>query len=230
LLWDIDGTLLRTDGAGMRAMARTGAALYGERFHWKGIEAAGHLDPWIVEQAWALNGVTDGAHSLFHERYIEELRAELERVAQRCRTMPGIDAILRDLRARRHTSGDVAQGLVTGNYARAAELKLRASGIDPSWFELGAFGDEGATRPDLVALALRRFAAMTGASLAAERVVVIGDTPRDIACAHAHGCTALAVATGSYPLEQLVAAGADIAVRDLSDPAPLLALIDRPAP
>ena len=231
LLWDIDGTLLHTDGAGMRAMARVGAALYGEAFSWAGIEASGQLDPFIFEQALSNNGLvaSAGAHREFHELYIGELEAELERFAHRCQPMPGIDAVLRHLCDRRRARGDVTQGLLTGNYARAAELKLRASGIDPGWFELGVFGDEGPTRPDLVALALRRFTALAGTPVAPENVVVIGDTPRDVACAHAHGCIALAVATGRYGIDALLDAGADVAVRDLSDPAPLLAIIDRRA-
>jgi phosphoglycolate phosphatase len=231
LLWDIDGTLLHTDGAGMRAMVRVGAALYGDAFHWNGIEASGQLDFHLFEQALANNGFPSSAeaHAEFRHRYLRELRDELARFAHRCKTMPGIDAVLRGLRERCLQRGDVTQGLLTGNYERAAELKLRASGIDPDWFELGAFGDEGATRPDLVALAMRRFAALAGAPAVAERVVVIGDTPRDIACAHAHGCVALAVATGRYGVDALRAAGADIAVSDLSDPAPLLELIDRRA-
>lgn len=229
LLWDIDGTLLLTDGAGMRGMARAGRKLYGDAFHWQGVTASGRLDPLILEDALARNGLTpsDDAHRLFHDAYLVELALELELVRERARAMPGIQNVIASLRERSAARKDVVQGLVTGNYARAAPLKLRACGFDPTWFEIGAFGDEGRSRPDLVALALRRCREQLSWSPDPARVVVIGDTPLDVECAHAHGCIAFAVATGHHGVDELRAAGADMVVKDLSDPAPLLEWIDR---
>ncbi|MET0591193.1 MAG: HAD family hydrolase [Polyangiaceae bacterium] len=230
VLWDIDGTLLLTDGAGMRGMARAGRKIYGEAFRWDGVKASGRLDPLILEDALARNGRSpnDDDHRRFHEAYLVELAEELELVRDRARTMPGIPHAIAALRARSQKDRDVVQGIVTGNYARAAPLKLRACGIDPSWFEVGAFGDEGRTRPDLVALALARCKVRFLWSPDPARVIVVGDTPLDIDCAHAHGCIAFAVATGMHPKEELVHAGADIVVQDLSDPKPLFDLLDRP--
>jgi phosphoglycolate phosphatase-like HAD superfamily hydrolase len=227
LLWDIDGTLLLTDGAGMRGMARAARKLYGETFRWDGVSASGRLDPLILEDALARNGLSasDDGHRQFHDAYLPELAAELELVKDRARAMPGIKEAIAALRERGRLKNDVTQGLVTGNYTRAAPLKLRACGFDPAWFEIGAFGDEGRTRPDLVALALARCEARFAWAPDPKRVVVIGDTPLDIDCAHAHGCIALAVATGHHDVNELRAAGADVVVQDLSDPAPLFELL-----
>jgi len=224
LLWDIDGTLLLTDGAGMRGMARAGRKLYGNSFRWDGVTASGRLDPLILEDALTRNGLSAGAdgHRVFHDAYLVELAAELELVRERARAMPGTLEVIAALRRRSASEKDVVQGLVTGNYARAAPLKLRACGFDPAWFEIGAFGDEGPTRPDLVALALRRCEERLAWAPDPRSVIVIGDTPLDVECAHAHGCVAFAVATGLHGVDELRAAGADVVVKDLSDPAPLL--------
>jgi phosphoglycolate phosphatase len=229
LLWDIDGTLLLTDGAGMRGMARAARKLYGDAFRWNGVSASGRLDPLILEDALARNGLSpsDDGHRTFHDTYLVELAAELELVRDRARAMPGIREAITTLRERSRMQNDVVQGLVTGNYARAAPLKLRACGFDPTWFEIGAFGDEGRTRPDLVALALRRCHQQFAWSPDPQSVIVIGDTPLDIACAHVHGCVAFAVATGHHGVDELRTAGADVVVRDLSDPGPLFELLAR---
>jgi phosphoglycolate phosphatase-like HAD superfamily hydrolase len=228
LLWDIDGTLLLTDGAGMRGMARAGRKLYGDSFRWDGVRASGRLDPVIFEDALTRNGLvaTDDGHRLFHDTYLVELQAELALVGKAARTMPGIKEAISTLLERSASRQDVVQGLVTGNYARAAPLKLRACGLDPAWFEINAFGDEGKTRPDLVALAMKRWADRFGRAPDPRGVIVIGDTPFDVDCAHAHGCIAFAVATGLHGIDELRSTGADVVVNDLSDPTPLFALLD----
>jgi phosphoglycolate phosphatase len=228
LLWDIDGTLLLTDGAGMRGMARAGRALYGDALRWDGIQVSGMLDPIIFEQALTRSGIlaAPGDHRRFHDIYLVELERELLLVGERARAMPGVHRAIATLLRRSAEQKDVVQGIVTGNYSQAAPLKLRACGLDPGWFEVGAFGDDGRTRPDLVALALRRCVERFDWAPPPGNVIVIGDTPRDVECAHAHGCIAFGVATGRYGIDDLRAAGADVVVRDLADPAPLFALID----
>jgi phosphoglycolate phosphatase-like HAD superfamily hydrolase len=223
LLWDIDGTLLLTKGAGMRGMKRAAQLIYGAEFRWDGIDASGNLDPLIFEAALALNGVEPSAdgHRAFHDEYIRQLAAELDGNRTLGRVMPGIQAVLSALRDRT----DVIQGMVTGNYAAAAPLKLRACGLELDWFPITAFGDEGRSRPDLVALAMRKCADQRGWAPPPRDVVVIGDTPRDVACARSHGCIAFAVATGIHSVDELVAADADVVVRDLSDPSALYAII-----
>jgi phosphoglycolate phosphatase len=135
--------------------------------------------------------------------------------------MPGIKALLEDLRKRQH----ITLGLLTGNYGPAAKLKLKAVDIQHDWFTITAFGDEGITRPDLVELAIKRYQELKNETLHPREVVVIGDTPKDIACAQAHGCVAFAVATGRWSVEQLQAARADIVVDNLGDATKLLELL-----
>ena len=229
LLFDVDGTILLSGGAGMRAMLRVGAELFGEDFHWDGVETAGSLDPVIFAEVAAKNGLDDidTHHDRFRESYLEALADELERGRSAIRVMPGVRRILDTLRHRAATAQDVTLGLLTGNYGRAVTLKFAAVDLDPDWFPIAAFGDDAPTRRDLAALALRRFEEHAGGAADPQRAIVIGDTPRDIACAHANGCVAFAVATGRHRAEQLIEAGADHVVQDLSDPEPLLSLIDR---
>jgi phosphoglycolate phosphatase len=224
VLFDVDGTLLLTGGAGMRAMKAVAAELFGGAFRWDGIVVSGHLDPLIFAEAAALNGL-DGAgahHESFRRRYLEVLVLELARNPDRVQIMPGIRESLTRLRG-----GNATLGLLTGNYAEAIPLKLSAIGLDPAWFEITAFGEEAATRRDLVVLALAKYARRLGAPVDPRRVVIVGDTPRDVDCAHAHGCFAFAVATGGYDTRSLADAGADLVVCDLADPTPLRDVVER---
>jgi phosphoglycolate phosphatase len=226
VLFDIDGTLLHGQGVGRRAMERAGRALLSEGFTLDGIDFAGALDPWIFAEAAARVGVADASarHDEFRAAYIVELERELQRGDIRPRVLPGVADLLSVLRTR----SDVTLGLVTGNYRRAAPMKIAAVGIDPELFVLGAFGDDATTRPELVALALDRWTA-AGGKAEPERVLVVGDTPRDVECAHANGCRCLAVATGWHTEEALVAARADFVARDLTNPAVLLDLLVYPS-
>lgn len=220
ILFDIDGTLLHSQGVGGSAMERAGRRVLGPSFSLAGIDFGGALDPWIFREAANRMGRPDAHehHDAFHEAYLVELALGLES-GQVPSIIPGVDAALRGLAERTH----VTLGLVTGNYAKAAPMKLRAAGLDPSQFVLGAFGDDGPTRPDLVRLAIEKWA-LRGAEPDRRRVVVIGDTPRDVDCAQKNGCRSIAVATGRHSLEQLRATEADEVVRDLAD---LCALLDR---
>ncbi len=223
LLFDIDGTLLLTDGAGMRCMARAGREVFGPALSWEGIELSGGLDPLLVAEAAAASriAVAPGSVEDFRRRYVAFLERELGGGACPVRVMPGIHDVLAGLRGR----AGAALGLLTGNYPEGAAIKLRAAGIDPAWFEVTAFGDEAGSRPALVALAKSKYEAIEGAPVDPSRVVVIGDSPRDVEAALANGCVAFAVATGKYAAEDLRRRGAHVAVRDLSDPSPLLDLL-----
>lgn len=226
LLFDIDGTILRTNGAGMRAMYRVAGRLFGEHRKWDGINPAGNLDPQIFAEFASLNGIDNHPdhHSRFHDQYLDELERELDVSRDQIKVMPGIHEIFAMLHLRAQRERDVVLGLLTGNYTRAVPIKLDRIGVDTSWFTITAFGDEGRTRPDLVAVALRKYEQRYGTPADRRRVIVIGDTPRDIECAHAHGCVVLAVATGGHSVTQLAAA--DVVVQDLADPSPLMMMID----
>ncbi len=213
LLFDIDGTLLRAQGVGPAAMERVGRRLLGPAFTLEGIDFGGALDPWIFRQAAQRLGHDDPSHlhPAFHDAYLVELALALADGERRTVVLPGVGAALAALR----DDPAATLGLVSGNYARAVPLKLRAGGIDPAQFVVGAFGDDAPTRPDLVRLAMEQWRAR-GADPDPRRVVVIGDTPRDIDCAKKNGCRSVAVATGHHTVAQLEAGGADLVLRDLT--------------
>lgn len=226
VLFDIDGTLMITKGAGSRCLRRAGRRVFGDTFEWAEI-TVGTLDPQIFRELAEHNGVTDPDASAqqFADVYLAELEAELARIGDDITLMPGIPALLDQLDTRTGPGGDVTLGLLTGNFTRASRLKLDAAQIEMQRFQVNAFAEDGQTRNDLPAVAMQRYQQLTGETARPQRVVVIGDTPRDVACARHHGCVAVAVATGRYDLAQLQNAGPDLLLPDLADPAPLLALL-----
>ena len=214
LLFDIDGTILLTDGAGGRAMARAARELFGDRLVWDGVDPAGGLDPRLLAQAAEQGGfeIDDAAHEAFRLRYIEHLRGELRDPKTRIRIMDGVREVIGTAHASDHVLG-----LLTGNYAETAHLKLEAAGFETEWFAVGAFGGDAEHRADLVGVSRRRYEETFGATIDTERVVVIGDTPRDVECARLSGCHSIAVATGRFTTDELRAAGATVVLESLAD-------------
>jgi phosphoglycolate phosphatase len=221
LLFDIDGTILLTGGSGSKAMLAAGQKLFGDSFNFD-IDTSGKLDTQIYKELTILNPTLniESRHNEFREAYLKLLEFELM-CENKAFLMPGIKVLLEELRKRNH----ITLGLLTGNYGPAAKLKLKAVDIQQDWFSITAFGDEGVTRPDLVELAMKRYEELKGEKLQPQEVVVIGDTPKDVACAQAHGCVAFAVATGRWSVEQLRATRADIVVDNLGDATRLLELL-----
>ncbi|MCE2883020.1 MAG: haloacid dehalogenase-like hydrolase [Planctomycetaceae bacterium] len=213
VLFDIDGTLLRSEGAGVAAMLRAFATIHGDRgFSFAGLEIAGALDGVLFDRIMTQHGLPahDEAHREFQRTYHEELDRTL--TPDRVRRMPGAAELAHALAAR-----GAATGLLTGNYEHTAFVKIRAAGIDRTLFPFGAYGTDGSLRRQLTPVAMARAAAHHGRSFAAERVTVIGDTPLDVDCAKAHGCRSIGVATGPFPIDTLRSAGADLAVDSLAD-------------
>lgn len=202
-------------------MQEAGQKLFGDSFNFD-IDTSGKLDTQIYTELTKLNAHLDlqNNHDKFREAYLNILEFELT-WDNKTNLMPGVLEVLERLR-RDYT---VTLGLLTGNYQPAAKMKLKAAGLESSWFRIGVFGDEAPTRPDLVTLAMQRYQDVFGPGLHPREVVVIGDTPRDVACAQAHGCVAFAVATGQWSVEHLQATKADIVVASLADPTPLLDLL-----
>ena len=221
LLFDIDGTLLSTSGAGMRAMERAGRRLFGPDFDVAGIAYAGRLDPLIVADMFRCAGrePTREAVSAFRAAYAAEMPAELERSRDSARALPGVLDLLGALGRVRHER--LVVGLLTGNYPETGGMKLTACGVPEAAFAITVWGDESPsdppTRDDLPRVGMGKYAAARGRALRGEEVVVIGDTPHDVRCAQVNGCRSLAVATGGHGVEDLRRAGADWAVDDLSD-------------
>jgi len=230
VLFDIDGTLLWTDGAGRRAIHRALLDEVGTAGPIEGYRFDGKTDPQIVSELLGLAGhpgATDAAAiAAVCRRYVALLETELAKPTQRTRLLDGVAPLLAALEA--HEAGGAALvGLLTGNVEPGAALKLRSAGLDPARFAVGAYGSDSGHRPDLPAVAMRRAAARTGRTFAGRDTVIVGDTPDDVACARPHGARAVAVATGSYGIAALRAAGASHVFADLTDtPAVVAALLE----
>lgn len=224
ILFDIDGTMLLTGGAGVRAMEETGRELFHAEFTMAGIDFAGRLDSLIWRDLAARNRVDadEDTHQRFRARYGEVLSRTLA-ASNETRALPGVIELIERLRAME----SLTLGVLTGNYPETGRMKIAAAGIDPDVFRVGAWGCEAMSRRDLVPLAMQRYEAHAQRAIERELVVVIGDTPHDVDCARAHGCRSLAVATGAFDVAALQQAGADLAVRDLGEVQTILRWIVR---
>jgi phosphoglycolate phosphatase-like HAD superfamily hydrolase len=220
LLFDIDATLLLTSGGGMAAMEETGRELFHPGFSVQGIDFAGRLDPLLYREMMAANKVQhrEGAESEFRVLYAAKLKARL--AANPARALPGTHELVGALRARDARSRPML-GLLTGNYAETASLKLSSCGFDAKWFEVCAWGDDSPhdppAREHLPPVAMSRFRERVGREVDPARVTIIGDTPHDVRCAKVNGCRVLGVGTGKFSVERLLEAGADHAVSTLED-------------
>jgi phosphoglycolate phosphatase-like HAD superfamily hydrolase len=217
VLFDIDGTLLLSAGAGRRSIF---AALTDELGDFAGLESIrfdGKTDPQIVRELLAAAGDPApgdaGRIAATLERYIRHLETELLRTGHLTRLMPGIAGLLDALEA----EPSVLLGLLTGNVVEGARLKLRAAGLDPDRFVVGAYGSDHPERAELPPIAARRAAPWFGREPAGAEVIIIGDTPADVACGACIGARAIAVATGGYAVDELRATGAWRVFADLSD-------------
>lgn len=223
ILFDIDGTLLFTGGAGSRAMTRAFEELFGVADALRGIPLAGRTDAWLVDSLATKHGVR-GAPQLarFRDTYLAHLAMELPKPGPRKGLMPGIRALLDLLAAR----PEVHLALLTGNYRRGARVKLEYFDLW-RYFRGGAFGDEALDRHALVRAALDSVEACGGPSASCADAVVVGDTPLDVACAARAGARSMAVATGEFDAEALRRAGADVVFEDFSQTAAVIAELDR---
>jgi phosphoglycolate phosphatase len=222
ILFDIDGTLVLTGGAGGRAMSLAFEEIFGIRDAFRGVPLAGRTDAWILRDGAAAHGISPDSPALlrFRDAYLRHLVVELEKPGPRKGIMPGIRRLLDALSAR----DDIYLALLTGNYEEGARIKLEYFDLW-RYFRCGAFGDEAPHRNGLVKKAVERVAACGGPTIAAARTVVIGDTPLDVAGAVFSGARSLAVATGSHTVDQLRASGADVVMQDLGDTEQVLRVI-----
>jgi phosphoglycolate phosphatase len=223
ILFDIDGTLVLTGGAGMRAMNRACEDLVGHDSALDGVAVAGRTDWIILHDVLQRHGMTLDTDTLeeLRRRYVTHLAEEMQHPGTGIKnTMPGIRELLDALQRR----DDTALGLLTGNFLEGARIKLEYFDLW-KYFACGAFGGDAADRNALVPVALRRARECGLPAFTSADVFVVGDTPHDIACAHAGGATPVGVATGSYTVEQLRDCGAQIVFRDLSDTDAFLRLL-----
>ena len=223
VLFDIDGTLVLTGRAGMRAMNRACEETVGHANALDGIAVAGRTDWIILHDVMANRGLSLDAARLDDLRrlYIAHLAGEILLPGDGVKAvMPGIRPLLDRLQRR----SDVRLGLLTGNFKDGARIKLEHFDLW-KYFPVGAFGDDSADRNELVPIALRRASEHGLGDFDASRVLVVGDTPHDVACAHAVGAVAVGVATGGYTADQLRETGADYVFTDLSDSDAFLRLL-----
>jgi phosphoglycolate phosphatase len=214
VLFDIDGTLCLTGGAGGRAMLSAFEDVFGINNDGKSISMAGRTDVWIVGQLAAQHGFTSDADSLqrFKDAYIGHLSREIHNPGPRKGVLPGVRSLLDRLVAR----NDVCLALLTGNFERGARIKLDYFDLW-RYFACGAYGDQLEERNLLLGEAITRAAACGWPQVDPSEVLVIGDTPLDVAVAVAGGARSLAVATGDYSVDALRESGADVVVEDLTD-------------
>jgi phosphoglycolate phosphatase len=215
-LFDIDGTLLTTDGAGRAALKSAGADLFAIEEDLRTINVSGSTDTAIVQDILRHHSqdVSTANVNRYLGGYLVWLKQHL--ASQSGAILPGVISLL-DVLAK----DGLAIGLLTGNVRRGAQIKLTAHGI---WdrFSFGAFGDDNSDRNQLGPIAKQRAEAALNTEFAAHDIVIIGDTPKDIACARAFGAVAIAVATGRYSLADLSKHQPDHLVGDLADTKDLL--------
>lgn len=224
VLFDIDGTILWTDGAGRRAVYRALEEHFGETGPGQH-EFDGKTDRQIVRELMRHAGVADATIDERLDpviaRYVDLLRGELSGPVAMGHVFPGVRELLDVLESR----DDVMLGLLTGNVCEGATAKLGAVGIAPERFVVGAFGSDHEDRPALPAIALERARRHLGEDVPGADVVVIGDTPADMRCGQGIGARALGVATGRYSAADLMAYGAAAVFEDLSDTAAVVRAI-----
>jgi phosphoglycolate phosphatase len=217
LLFDIDGTLVSTGGAGAVAWKQAFLELYEIPADIGQFTDAGMTDPDVGAKTFeAVLGRRPTAHELaaLIQRRLEHL-PEAVAESKGYKVLPGVPERLRQLSRAGHLLG-----IITGNGDGAAHIKLARGDLN-RWFSFGAYASAGLDRAGIVREAVERGEAMLGEDVPNAEIFVVGDTPRDIEAAHAVGCTAIAVATGHYDAAALLAAGADHVVATLEEELPL---------
>ena len=220
LLFDIDGTLLTSGGAGEKALGLAMKDRFGNSDDLSKIEIAGRTDSGIALQILSLHGIEPTLENLtlFFDCYLHHLAGQLPKTPGRL--LPGI----LDLLAKLATRSEVVLALLTGNLARGAKLKLAHYGVG-DFFQFGAFADDHHDRNQLGHFAKARALEIHGIEFPPDAIYVLGDTPHDISCGRAIGAKTVAIATGGYTHDQLLSHQPDFLFNDLSDlPAVLSAL------
>jgi phosphoglycolate phosphatase-like HAD superfamily hydrolase len=214
ILFDIDGTLLRTHGAGRLSTRDAMLEIFGAADGLDAHSFGGKTDWQTLVELLAAHGYDERRVGDMMPVYEQAIARHLTRIIIESETiaLPGA------LEAVTHLLDDRAtvMGIVTGNVSTTAPIKLRAAGFDPAWFPVGAYGSERMLRDHLPALALERAIAHAGRDINPSDVIVIGDTVADIQCARAVGAKAVAVCTGFEPVANLENARPDVLLDDLT--------------
>ncbi len=222
ILFDVDGTLLSTDGQAGRAIGVALHETFGTAGPMAGYSFAGKTDPQAVFELMAATGLSRSEVaprlSEVFDRYCGHVAGVL--TSANTRVLPGVRELLATLAVR----GDVALGLLTGNIRRGAEIKLRAAGL-LEYFAVGAFGSDEEDRNRLVPVARARARDHWGEEFPGTRTVVVGDAQADIRCARAGGARSVAVASSKTSKAELAALAPDVLLDSLASPEALTALV-----
>ena len=226
LLFDIDGTLVNTGGAGLGALQAglvDAFALQGREDEIPPLDLAGTTDSTVARTLFSAMGIEDTVENRerFYAAYMARLRESFRE--PRGERLVGVLELLTKLRE----ETDFVRSLLTGNVATGARIKLEHYEIAEFFeFRVGAFGDDRESRNELGPVALERAAEVCDREFSGHETVIIGDTPRDIACANAFGARSIAVATGSFGAEELETYRPDGLLNDLTDSSAFLALLE----
>jgi phosphoglycolate phosphatase len=217
ILFDIDGTLITTGGAGATSWRLAFDELYGIPADIGKFTDAGMTDPDVGRQTF--EAVMDRPperkeFTRLLERRLHYMHQAVDE-SEGYRVLPGVDDLLPRL-----IEDGYLLGLVTGNVEAAAHIKLHRGRLN-RFFSFGGYGSDSDDRGEITRIALRRATLVYGDEVPAERAIVVGDTPRDVEGAHAAGIECVGVATGHYTVDQLREAGADAAIASLEAPLPL---------
>ncbi len=224
ILFDIDGTLLLTGGAGRVSLNRAFEDLFQVPNAYEGISPDGKTDDAIFREMHerALSRpLADRDLPALRERYISYFLTDLPR-GERFRVLPGARELVGALAVRT----DCRLGIATGNYEATAQAKLARAGLQ-DYFSFGGYGSDSADRTEIVKQAIARGRAMAGKTVAAHEVFVVGDSPADIRSAKQAGAQAIAVATGSTSAQALAAEGPAGVLKNLEDPQAFLSLFQQ---
>jgi phosphoglycolate phosphatase len=224
LLFDIDGTLIDSGGAGVRSLNLAFEEMFSLRDAFSTVSMAGKTDPQILGEALTLHGIKsqNGVVPEFYRAYLRHLTEQIENGEGHVK--PGMREALDILMDRK----DFILGLLTGNIEEGAAIKLEHFCLR-SYFVAGAFGSDAEDRNRLLPVAVEKLSCATSIKVPFTDCVIIGDTPRDVDCAKPYGAFSVAVATGPYSSAALSAAGADVVFEDLSDTKAFLSVLQKAA-
>lgn len=224
VLFDIDGTLLLSDGAGRRSMERALTQIFGTGGP-TSYRYGGKTDKLIVRETMRLEGIADAdieaQMDTIMALYLDNLRRELDRDVNAARALPGAFELLDAV----ESHDELVLGLLTGNVAEGAAVKLRAVKMDPARFKVAAYGSDHEARPMLPPIAQRRASELLGRDVPGERLIIIGDTEHDMTCGLGVGARAIGVTTGSVPRHELEAHAPAAVFDDLRDTARVMQAI-----
>jgi len=223
LLFDVDLTLINSGGAGRKAMMRAFEELFGGSNGLKKVSFAGRTDVAIFKDGLKQRGVewSPDKETQFKERYLAYLKTEIEKPNSSKHIEPGIPELLSQL----HAQEEVTLALLTGNWRQGAQIKLEHFELF-HFFRFGAFADDSEFREKLPGIAYERFRRIFDKEIPPHDVYVIGDTPRDVACARPFGAKSIAVATGLFSFNELKEARPNHVFRDFSNPQEFIQIID----